>query len=38
MIARVLEGEIDAVRMSLDEAVDLVRGSRVPAPKRGMYF
>ena len=31
MIARVLEGEIDAVRMSLEEAVDVVRGSVVPA-------
>jgi hypothetical protein len=31
MIARVLEGEIDAVRMSLDDAVDVVRGSVVPA-------
>jgi hypothetical protein len=31
MIARVLEGEIDAVRMSLDDAVDTVRGSVVPA-------
>jgi hypothetical protein len=32
MTARMLEGEIDAVRMSLDDAVDLVRGSVVPAP------
>jgi hypothetical protein len=31
MIARVLEGEIDAVRMTLDDAVDVVRGSVVPA-------
>ena len=43
MIARVLEGEIDAVRMSLDEAVDTVRGSVVPALRDqqgygGMYL
>jgi hypothetical protein len=31
MIVRVLEGEIDAVRMSPDDAVDVVRGSVVPA-------
>lgn len=31
MIARVLEGEIAAVRMSLDDAVDVVRASVVPA-------
>ena len=30
MIARVLEGEIDAVRTSLDDAVDVVRTSVVP--------
>jgi heme-degrading monooxygenase HmoA len=43
MIARVLEGEIDAVRMSLDDAVDAVRGSVVPALRDqhgygGMYL
>ena len=43
MIARVLEGEIDAVRMSLDDAVDIVRGSVVPALREqegyeGMYL
>jgi heme-degrading monooxygenase HmoA len=43
MIARLLEGEIDAVRMSLDEAVDVVRGSVVPALRDqegygGMYL
>lgn len=43
MIARVLEGEIDAVRMSLDVAVDVVRGSVVPALRDqagygGMYL
>jgi heme-degrading monooxygenase HmoA len=43
MIARVLEGEIDAVRMSLDDAVDVVRGSVVPALREqkgygGMYL
>ncbi|HEX6662502.1 MAG TPA: hypothetical protein VF025_02410 [Gaiellaceae bacterium] len=43
MIARVLEGEIDAVRMSLDDAVDVVRGSVVPALRNqqgyeGMYL
>lgn len=43
MIARVLEGEIDAVRMSLDEAVDVVRGSVVAALREqegygGMYL
>jgi hypothetical protein len=43
MIARVLEGEIDAVRMSLDDAVDVVRGSVVPALRDqegygGMYL
>ena len=43
MIARVLEGEIDAVRMSLDDAVDAVRDSVVPALRaqegyRGMYL
>jgi heme-degrading monooxygenase HmoA len=43
MIARVLEGEIDAVRMSLDDAVDTVRGSVVPALRDqqgygGMYL
>lgn len=43
MIARVLEGEIDAVRMSLDDAVDVVRGSVVPALRGqegygGMYL
>jgi hypothetical protein len=31
MIARVLEGEIDGLRMSLDDAVDVVRGSVDPA-------
>jgi hypothetical protein len=31
MIARALEGEIDAIRMSLDEAVGVVRASVVPA-------
>jgi hypothetical protein len=31
MIARVLEGEIDAVRTSLDDAVEVVRGSVVLA-------
>ena len=31
MIARVLEGEIDAVRTSLDDAVEVVRGSVVSA-------
>lgn len=30
MIARVLEGEIDAVRTSLGDAVDVVRASVVP--------
>lgn len=43
MIARVLEGEIDAVRTSLDDAVEVVRGSVVPAlceqdGYRGMYL
>jgi hypothetical protein len=43
MIVRVLEGEIDAVRMSLDDAVDVVRGSVVPALRDqegygGMYL
>jgi heme-degrading monooxygenase HmoA len=43
MIARVLEGEIDAVRVSLDDAVDTVRGSVVPALREqdgygGMYL
>ena len=43
MIARVLEGDIDAVRMSLDDAVDTVRGSVVPALRDqegygGMYL
>jgi heme-degrading monooxygenase HmoA len=43
MIARVLEGEIDAVRMSLDDAVEVVRGSVVPALRSqegygGMYL
>lgn len=43
MIARVLEGEIDAVRTSLDDAVEVVRGSVVPALRdqegyRGMYL
>ena len=43
MIARVLEGEIDAVRMSLDDAIDVVRSSVVPALRdqegcRGMYL
>jgi heme-degrading monooxygenase HmoA len=43
MIARVLEGEIDAVRMSLDDAVDVVRSSVVPALREqkgygGMYL
>ena len=43
MIARVLEGEIDAVRMSLDDAVDTVRSSVVPALRDqegygGMYL
>jgi hypothetical protein len=43
MTARVLEGEIDAVRMSLDDAVDVVRGSVVPALRDqegygGMYL
>jgi len=42
-IARVLEGEIDAVRMSFDDAVDVVRGSVVPALRDqegygGMYL
>ena len=31
MIARVLEGEIDGLGMSLDDAVDVVRGSVDPA-------
>jgi hypothetical protein len=31
MIARVLEGRIDAVSMSLDDTVDVVRASVVPA-------
>ncbi len=31
MIARLLEGEIDAVRMSLVDAVGVVRGSVVAA-------
>ena len=31
MIAPVLEGEIHAERMTLDDAVDVVRGSMVPA-------
>ena len=43
MIARVLEGEVDAVRMSLDDAVDVVRGSVVPVLRDqegygGMYL
>jgi hypothetical protein len=43
MIARVLAGEIDAVRMSLDDAVDTVRGSVFPALRDqdgygGMYL
>ena len=43
MIARVLEGEIDAVRTSLDDAVEVVRGSVVSALRdqegyRGMYL
>lgn len=43
MIARVLEGEIDAVRMSFDEAVDIVGSSVVPALRAqegygGMYL
>ena len=43
MIARVLEGEIDAVRMSLDDAVDVVRSSVIPALRDqegygGMYL
>jgi len=43
MIARVIEGEIDAVRVSLDEAVDTVRCSVVPALRDqdgygGMYL
>jgi heme-degrading monooxygenase HmoA len=43
MIARVVEGEIDAVRMSLDEAVEAVRGSVIPALREqegygGMYL
>jgi heme-degrading monooxygenase HmoA len=43
MIARVLEGEIDAVRMSVEEAVNVVRGSVVPALRAqegygGMYL
>lgn len=31
MNARVLVGEIDAIRMSVEEAVNVVRGSVVPA-------
>lgn len=43
MIARVLEGEIDAVRTSLDDAADVVRASVVPALREqdgygGMYL
>jgi heme-degrading monooxygenase HmoA len=43
MIARALKGEIHAVRMSLDDAVDVVRASVVPALREqegygGMYL
>ena len=43
MIARVLEGEIDSVRMSLDDALEVVRSSVVPALRNqqgygGMYL